>query len=39
MVWVMVVVRVMVRVRLECKGFDFSARVQSHLKNVLTLVT
>ena len=37
MVWVMVVVRVMVRVREECSGFDFFR--QSHLKNVLKLVT
>ena len=37
MVWVMVVVRIMVRVRVECQGFDFLR--QSHLKNVLKLVT
>ena len=35
--WVMVVVKVMVRVKVECYCFDFFR--QSHLKNVLKLVT
>ena len=39
MVVVRVMVRVMVRVRVECKGFDFFARANSHLMNVLKLVT